>query len=351
MLILPSRQFYLERLKSRLIAMPLPTGKVSPYELVELIFSRLELEDERVLVGPELGLDASIVELEDRVLALSSDPITGALQDPGWLSVHVNANDVSTMGASPRWFLLNLFLPEGSGRSKIRTLTERAEAACKELEISLVGGHTEVTPGLNRVLISGAMVGEAPRDEWVSAAGARPGDQIIFTESAAIEGTFILASDREGELKSEFGAGFVERAKRFRERLSVVSDALTAIEAGEVHAMHDPTEGGLAGGLHELADASEAGFSIQSNAISVAEETRDLSEYLGIDPIRTIGSGSLLICAPPEDSEDVVDALEREGIPAANIGEVLEDEENRKIDGKPLEFPEQDELWKIFKGR
>lgn len=328
--------------------MSLPTGKVSPYDLVELIFSHLELESERVLVGPEVGLDASIVELEDRVLALSSDPITGALQDPGWLSVHVNANDIATMGASPQWFLMNLFLPEGAEGSRVRALTERAESACEELGISLVGGHTEVTPGLGRVLISGAMVGEAPLEEWVSAGGAEPGDRILFTKSAAVEGTFILASDREDELREELGADIVERAKRFREKLSVVEDALTAVENGDVHAMHDPTEGGLVGGLYELADASGVGFLIESEAISVAKETQKICEYFEIDPLRTIGSGSLLICVRPEDSERVMEALEEKDILVEDIGEVLENEGKREMDGKPLEFPDQDELWKIF---
>lgn len=328
--------------------MPLPTGKVSPYELVDLIFSQLELEDERVLVEPQLGLDASVIELEDRVLVLSSDPITGTLRDPGWLSVHVNANDVATMGASPEWYLMNLFLPEGSEGSKVRSLTSRAEAACEELGASLVGGHTEVTPGLGRVLISGAMVGEASKDRWVSADGAEPEDTIILTKSAGVEGTFILASDREDELVEDFGAEFVERAKRFRERLSVVEEALTAVGAGEVHAMHDPTEGGLAGGLHELADASGVGFSVSSDSISVAEETQNICDYFEIDPLRTIGSGSLLICVPSGESEEIIESLEAKKIPAAKIGEILDDEDVREMDGKELQFPEQDELWRIF---
>lgn len=332
-----------------MISMPLPTGKVSPYELEELIFSRLRLEDERVLVGPGVGLDASIVELEDCVLALSSDPITGALRDPAWLSVHVNANDIATVGASPRWFLMNLFLPEGSDLGEIQTLMEGAKSACGELGISLVGGHTEVTPGLSRVLISGAMVGEAPKDRWVSAGGAKPGDRIIFTKSAAIEGTFLLATDRGEELKEELGAELVGRAKKFREKLSVVKDALTAVEAGEVHAMHDPTEGGLIGGLHELSDASSVGFSITSDEIPVAEETRKICEHFEMDPLRTIGSGSLLICVSPEDVEGVLTALEGKEITGSDIGSILEDGEIREINSRPAEFPEQDELWRLFK--
>lgn len=328
--------------------MPLPSGKVSPYELADIIFSNLEIDDERVLVGPGVGLDASVIELDDRVLVLSSDPITGALKDPGWLSVHVNANDVAAMGASPRWFLMSLFLPEGAGLSEVQDVTQMVETACEELDVTLVGGHTEVTPGLNRVLISGAMIGEAPKDRWVSAAMAKPGDHIIFTKTVAVEGTFILASDREDELEEEFGTGLVERAKKFQRKLSVVDDALAAVDAGEVHGMHDPTEGGLVGGLHELADASGVGFSIDSEDIPVAEETSKICEYFKIDPLRTIGSGSLLICVSPKDSENILDAFNEKGISASLIGKILEDEDLRELDGEPLGFPEQDELWKIF---
>lgn len=329
--------------------MPVPTGKVSPYKLKEILFSLLEIKDERVLVGPEVGIDASIVKLEDRILALSSDPITGALKDPGWLSVQVNANDVATTGATPQWFLMNLFLPEGTEESDIKNIFERAKAACDELGITLVGGHTEVTPGQKRVLISGAMVGEAPLDKWVSTDGAKPGDDIIFTKTAAIEGTFLLASNYEDELSDKLNPGSVEKAKNFLKKMSVVKDAATAMESGEVHAMHDPTEGGLVGGIHELADASGVGFSINSDSVKISEITREICDYFDIDPLKTIGSGSLLICCDPKDTENIVKTLKERDIPAAKIGEILERKEDRLMDGKKLEFPGQDELWRIFK--
>ncbi len=328
--------------------MPLPTGKVSPYKLLELVFPELESDDEKILVGPDVGLDASVIGFGDEVLVFSSDPITGALKDPGWLSVNVNANDVAAMGASPEWFLLTLFLPEGTERADVKRVMKSAREACDELGVSIVGGHTEVTPGLGRVLISGAMAGIAPEDRWVSAAMAEPGDDIIFTKTSALEGTFILALDREEELKKEVGIEIVDGAKKLKKQLSVVEDALTAVENGEVHAMHDPTEGGLLGGLFELADASNVGFSISSDKVFIAEETESICNYFGIDPFKTIGSGSLLICSDSKDSEKIVDSLENVGIKASIIGEILEEENKRSIDGNIAEFPEQDELWKIF---
>lgn len=326
----------------------LPIGKVGPYELAKLVFPYIKLRDRRVLVGPRLGLDAAVVDYGDRVLVLSSDPITGALRDPGWLSVHINANDVATMGAEPKWFLANLFTPEGCSRKLIRDLIGRMTAACDELGISLVGGHTEVTPGLKRVLISGAMIGEAPKNRFVTSAGAKPGDRILLTKGAAIEGTAILATDRETELTKVLGRPLVMRAKRFMEKISVVRDALTAVSAGGVTAMHDPTEGGLAGGLHELADASRVGFKVRREAIPIARETAAICRYFGIDPLQTIGSGSLLITAPPKRARGILAALIDENIRTVEIGEIVANRKVKLIDDKPLRLPVQDHLWRIF---
>ncbi len=328
--------------------MNLPTGKVSPYELKELLFEELDLKDEEVLVKPEVGADASVIKLDDGALVLSSDPITGSLKNPGRLSVHVNANDVASMGADPKWFLLTLFMPEDADRSDIKQVMEEARKACEELGISLVGGHTEITPGLERVLISGAMAGMVSKEKWVTSSGAQPGDDIIFTKSPAVEGTFILSEDKESELKENYGEEFVDRCKSYGDKLSVVKEALTAVENGEVHAMHDPTEGGLIGGLYELADASEVGFSIYSDKINISEETKTVCEHFGLDPLRTISSGSLLIVAPSDESEKIVKSIEDQGIEASIIGEIVKEENRREIDGEEAEYPERDELWDVF---
>ena len=328
--------------------MDLPTGKVSPYELKEILFEELDLEGEEVLVKPEVGADASVIELDDGALVLSSDPITGSLKDPGRLSVHVNANDVASMGADPKWFLLTLFMPEGADRSDIKEVMEGARKACEELDISLVGGHTEITPGLERVLISGAMAGMAPKDEWTSSSGAQPGDDIIFTKSAAVEGTFILSEDKESELKENYGEEVVNKGKSYGDKLSVVKEALTAVENGKVHAMHDPTEGGLIGGLYELADASEVGFSIYSDKINISEETKTICDHFGLDPLRTISSGSLLIITSSDESEKIVKSIEDHDIEASIIGEIVKKENRREIDGEEAEYPERDELWDVF---
>jgi hydrogenase maturation factor len=329
--------------------MPLPTGKVDPHKLAKLVFPHIKLNDPRVLVGPKLGVDAAVVSFGEKVLVLSSDPITGALHDPGWLAVHINANDVATMGAKPSWFLADLFAPENCGEGLIQKLVKRMSAACEEIGVSLVGGHTEVTPGLDRVIISGAMIGEAEKDKFVTSAGAKPGDKIIMTKSAAIEGTAILAFDREKELENALGRDPVNRAKKFMRKISVVKDALVAINAGGVTAMHDPTEGGIVGGLFEMAEASGVGFSVSSSAIKVERETEMICDYFDMDPLRTISSGCLLIAADPKMAERVVSALSSNDIPAKEIGVITPDPKERLIDGKRLSFPKQDHLWRVFK--
>lgn len=327
--------------------MQLPIGKVGPRELERLVLPYIRLRDRRVLVGPRAGLDAAVIDIGRRVLVLSCDPITGAYRDIGWLVVNINANDIATMGATPRWFVATLFAPEGCGTAVIKRLTKQVQAACDELGVSLVGGHTEVTQGLHRVIISGTMVGEAPKQRFITSAGAEPGDRIIFTKSAAIEGTAILAADRERELTKALGHPLVARAKRLMRQISIVKEALTAVRVG-VTAMHDPTEGGVAGGLHELADASRVGFDVDGSKIPVAQETRAICAHFGIDPLQLISSGSLLITTKPGRARTVLNALKRAKIQATEIGGIVSNRRIRRVSGRPIKFPEQDHLWRVF---
>jgi thiamin-phosphate kinase len=327
--------------------MRLPTGKVGPRELERFVFPLLRLRDPRVLLGPGVGLDAAVVSYGPRALVLSCDPITGALENLGWLAVNINANDIATLGATPRWFLCTLFLPEKYSGSQLRKLMEEIQGACDELEVSLVGGHTEITPGISRVVISGAMIGEVPKNRLITPAGAKPGDEIIVTKTAAIEGTAILACDRGRELSESLSRRLVIRAKRFLRKISVVREALIAAKLG-ASAMHDPTEGGILGGLHELADASEAGFKAESSKIPVAPETREICGYFNLDPLQLISSGSLLITASPSKAPSIVKALRKSDIPASEIGKIVRDPKTRQLSGKPVKMPKRDHLWLVF---
>ncbi|WP_258084333.1 AIR synthase family protein [Thermococcus thermotolerans] len=328
----------------------LPPGKIPPEKLRELVFNHLGARGERVIIGADLGIDAAAIDFGSSILVASTDPITGAEKGIGFYAVHINANDVATFGAKPKWFLVSILLPEGADESLLTEIMRELHESASKLGVAIVGGHTEVTPGLERPIVVGTMLGEVEREKLVTSNGAKPGDAIIVTKWAGLEGTSIIASERSGELERAFGREFVEKARSFIEMISVVEDALTANEVG-VHAMHDPTEGGIANGLHEMADAAGIGFRVYRERIPIREETLKICGFYNLDPLALISSGTLMIAAPKERVDAVVNALRRKGINAAVIGEFVEDPGVKVIveNGRerPLERPESDELWKV----
>ncbi len=328
----------------------LPPGKVPPEKLKELVFKNLGAPGERVIIGSDLGIDAAAIDFGDTVLVASTDPITGAEKGIGFYAVHVNANDVATFGARPKWFLVSILLPEKAEEELLEEIMRELHESALKLGVAIVGGHTEVTPGLERPIVVGTMLGEVPRERLVTSNGAKPGDVIIMTKWAGLEGTAIIASEREEELERKFGREFVEGAKSFIEMISVVEDALTANEVG-VNAMHDPTEGGIANGLHEMAEAARLGFRVYADRIPIREETLRICDFYGLNPLALISSGTLMIAAPRNRAEGILKALSERGINASVIGEFVEDPEMRVIieNGveRPLERPESDELWKV----
>ncbi|GAB6102039.1 AIR synthase family protein [Thermococcus atlanticus] len=325
-------------------------GKVPPEKLKEIVFNNLGAEGERIIIRSGLGVDAAAIDFGDTVLVASTDPITGAGRNIGFYAVHVNANDVATFGARPKWFLATVLLPEDADERLLGEIMEEIHHNCRELGVAVVGGHTEVTPGLKRPIVVGTMLGEVRRERLVTSNGARPGDAIILTKGAGIEGTAIIAGEKECELREAFGEDFVERAKAFLTRISVVKDALIAGEIG-VHAMHDPTEGGIANGLHEMAEAAGLGFKVYYEKIPIARETRKICEFYDLNPLALISSGALMIAAAQEKAARIVEALRENGINAAVIGEFLNSRDRRLIirDGeeRTLEQPPTDELWKV----
>ncbi|USG99283.1 AIR synthase family protein [Thermococcus argininiproducens] len=326
-------------------------GKVPPEVLEKIVFGFLGAKDERVILKSGVGIDAAAIDFGENVLVASSDPITGAEKHIGFYAIHVNANDVATFGAKPKWFLATILLPENSDETLLKEIMEDMHENAKKLGVSIVGGHTEVTIGLNRPIVIGTMLGEVKKEKLVRSNGAKPGDMIILTKGAGIEGTAIIASEHEEKLKNAFGKEFVNRAKEFLEKISVVKEALIAADIG-VNAMHDPTEGGIANGFHEMADAAGLGFRVYHEKIPIAEETKKLCEYFNLDPLALISSGSLLIAAPKEKAEEIVAAIQKEGITSAIVGEFLDDNNIKTIvkEGEeiPLKRPETDEIWKLF---
>lgn len=324
------------------------TGKV-PHELLRRLLSSISIEDRRVVVGPALGEDAAAVAVGGRLLVASIDPITFAGDLIGWYAVHVNANDVAVMGARPAWFLATVLLPEGADSSLAEEVLGQVLSACRDLDITLIGGHTEVTYGLERPIVVGAMLGETER--VIESKGAREGDCLILTKGIAVEGTALLAREGEERLRA---AGVPEevivRAKGllFDPGISVVREALLAAGTGLVHAMHDPTEGGLATAVYELAEAAGLGVEVRAAAIPVLPETRLICDALSLDPLGLLASGSLLVAVAAEDCERVTGALKMSKIDAVCVGSLVSPRQGIIIDRNgrvgPLPRFERDEL-------
>jgi hydrogenase maturation factor len=335
---------------------PLPLGKLKLRQLDRLL-KRYTTEGGRVVVGARVGEDAAVLDFGPTYLLAKTDPITFVTDAIGHYAIHINANDIATMGGTPRWFLATVLLPEGKATEEMAEgIFAQLAEACRELDIAYCGGHTEVTYGIDRPIVIGQMLGEVPRDRLITTAGAQVGDAILLTKGVAIEGTSILTRECYDRLLSKYGAAFLDRCKGFLHHpgLSILRDARLALEAGAVHAMHDPTEGGVATGLHELAQAAGVGLRVDHAAIPVLPETATLCGEFGLDPLGLIASGALLLSVPPEEAQPICAHLRSHGIAAAAIGRVVAQEEGVVLmkDGNPQPLPcyEQDELTKVLGG-
>lgn len=330
--------------------MKLAHGKI-PIDILEsVVFKNLGIRRREVVLGPSAGIDGAVINVGNKSLVVSTDPITGAIELIGWLAVNINANDIATFGVEPAFLLSCILLPENADMKTVETISGQMGKAAKELGIAIVGGHCEVTPGLANPIVVGCTIGMTEKGNYVTAAGAKQGDKIILTKMAGIEGTAVLASDKENQLKKVVSATTLRNAKRFYDQISVVKDAITAFKTGAVHAMHDPTEGGVAGGIHEMADASHLGFRVHKKKIPVRPETTEICNFFEIDPLQLTASGSLLIAVERDSADRVVGILSKEGITAEVIGEFLPSVEERIIiqeDGSSenLVRPVSDHLW------
>lgn len=333
----------------------LPVGKL-PAETLQELLARHAPKDPRVVVGPRVGEDAAVIDAGDRYLVATVDPITFATEEAGWYALHVNANDIAVRGARPLWFLATLLLPEGrTTEESVAALFGEIGAACEELDVSLVGGHTEITHGLERPIVAGTMLGEVAKDRLVVTGGARVGDAVVMTKGIPLEGAALVAREREREaLERGVAAATIQRARGLLRDpgISVVPEAEIACEVARVHAMHDPTEGGLATALWELAEAAGVGLRIERERIAILPEGRDLCAAFGLDPLGTIASGSLLLTLDPVDAGTVIAALARQGIDGLYIGEVVPRGEGLRLvedrTDRPLPRFRRDEISRLF---
>jgi hydrogenase expression/formation protein HypE len=329
-------------------------GKLPADQLAHLL-ERHGRADPRLVVGPKPGQDVAVIDMGERYLVVKSDPVTFAADEIGRYVVNVNANDIACSGATPRWFLATLLLPEGKTDARlVESIFAQIAGACDELEVTLAGGHTEITYGLGRPIVVGHMLGEVSHQGLVTTSGMQAGDDIVVTKRIAVEATAIIAREKAEELRDVFDAATLERCREFLERpgISVVRDARVALAAGRVHAMHDPTEGGLATGLWEMAGAAGVGLVVEEAAIPIWPETSALCAHFGLDPLGVIASGSLLIACPAADTPRILQALNGADIPATLIGRAAEAGAGcqlRTAQGtRPLPTFSRDEIARLF---
>jgi hydrogenase maturation factor len=333
----------------------LPAGKLRP-ETLDRLLAACARPDPRVVVGPRVGEDAAVIEFGARYLIATTDPITFSTDELGWYAVNVNANDVAVRGAEPRWFLATVLLPAGGAtEASVAALFAGLAEACDTLGVILVGGHTEVTPAVTRPVVVGTMMGEVEPDRLVTTGGARIGDVLLLTKGVPLEGAAIIARERGDEaIRQGVPAADVAHARDFLRRpgIGVTLDARAAGAAARVHAMHDPTEGGIATACWELAQAAETGLRVERDRIPILPEGRRLCEAFGLDPLGVIASGALLAAVAPEDADAVAGGCAAAGIACTAIGRVVPRSEGVTLveDGRARPMPTfpQDEIARLF---
>jgi hydrogenase maturation factor len=311
----------------------LPVGKL-PAALLRKLINKIKIEDEQVVLGPSIGEDVAVIRLGDKLLVTKTDPVTFATDLLGWYAVHVNANDIATMGVKPRWFMATMLLPEQSTDKEAEILFDQILLACNSLGITLVGGHTEITYDFKRPVVVGCMLAEAEEQPIITTSGAKPGDDIVLTKGIAIEGTAVLAREAGPTLHSfAVNEDLTRRAADylFSPGISVVKEALTACSKVAVNCMHDPTEGGLATGLSEIATAARVGILVTENKIPILPECKAICDRLNLNPLGLLASGALIITLPSSEASKLVEILQQIGISASIIGKVLKPEEGLKI--------------------
>ena len=333
-------------------------GKIDLETFEGFIKARLGAVDPSVVVPPLTGVDAGVVDIGDgQVMIIAEDPIFSVPGQPlemfGWYTVHIGASDVAVMGVRPRYMTYCLLMPPDTPDEDFRTIIDSIHENARDLGIAIVGGHTGYYPGIASPTIGGITVfSVAGGDEYITPAGAKPGDDVLLTKGPAIEAVGILAT-----LHPESMAGhpprLVERAKAMCQQMTVVKDCLVAMEAGEVHAMHDATEGGVRGGLFEMASASGVGMEVDEGRFVYPEEVRATAVSFDFDPIEAIAEGTLLLAVDPASTDAVLSALKGAGIAASVVGTCTGDVSTRtirRLDGslEELYIPEQDPFWPLF---
>ena len=324
-------------------------GKIPETILKRSVIKQIKHRREEVLVGPAIGEDCSIISLKgDEVFVISTDPITGTVQDIGTLAVHITANDIASSGAELIGIMLSILLPENTTEAELKAMMHDVDMVCDRLQIEVIGGHTEVTKAVNQPIVTVTGIGKIKKADMLTTSGARPGQEIVMTKWIGLEGTAIIAKIKEQELLTKYSASFIEEAAKMIDYISVVPESRIAMKAG-VTSMHDVTEGGIFGALWEIGAASKVGLEVDLKKIQLKQETVEICEFFNLNPYMLISSGCMLIVS--DNGNLLVDRLKEAGIAAAVIGRITEGNDRIVINNdeqRYLEPPKSDELYKVI---
>ncbi len=326
------------------------TGKLSSENLKEMIIDQIESVNDDILIRPGVGEDCAAIDFGEYACVLSTDPITAAASEIGKLAVHINCNDIASAGVKPMALMLTILVPPGTSEETLAFIMKQASEEARSIGVDIIGGHTEITSAVNRPLISATAIGKQVKEKVVATRGASAGDKLVMTKNVGLEGTGILAYDKEAVLKSILTSAELAKAKAMLDNLSVIPEGIIAGEVG-VTAMHDVTEGGILGAAWEMCDASELGCLLEDARLPVEAVTLKICEYFEIDPLKLISSGCMLMTVASDKVEVLLSELEKAGIPAAVIGEMTKERQvllNKDAQHLPVLSPEADELYKVI---
>lgn len=331
----------------------LKVGKLDTDLLEQIVLKHVHHKRPEVLVRPGVGEDCATVDFGEYECVMSTDPITAAISDIGRLAIHITCNDIASNGVEPLGIMLAVMLPVGTTDDEIENLMSQAAEVSESLGVEIIGGHTEITPAVNRPVIVSTAIGRAVAGGSQKAENMRPGDVILMTKQAGLEGSGIIASDFEHQLRNVLTEEELQEAKGYLKQVSVVKEGIAAGKAGTA-GMHDITEGGVLGAVWELSEISHTGVLLYEEAIPVTEPTKKICAHFGIDYLRLISSGCMMIIAHPDHKEKLVEAISAAGVSVVCIGEVKEHDFGRHIittEGVKLEIdpPTSDELYKVVK--
>ena len=331
----------------------LKTGKLDSDLLKQIVIDKITYTRPEVLTRAGVGEDCAVVDYGDYECVMSTDPITAAVSDIGRLAIHISCNDIASNGIQPLGIMLAVMLPVGTTEEDIEMIMDQAAKAAEACEVEIIGGHTEITTAVNQPVIVSTAIGRGRKNQSASAENIQIGDVILMTKSAGLEGTGIIAGDYAEELKEVLAEEELEQASELLDHVSVVRDGVTAGAVG-THGMHDVTEGGILGAVWEMCQIAGVGCVLEEEAIPVAPVTRKICTHYGINHLRLISSGAMIIMASPDKKDEMLRKLAEAGVPACEIGRILPASEGltlRHADGssETIDPPGPDELYKVVK--